>query len=928
MPSPNRTTPWLSRRLWLLVSLALLAGAELFAVYLAATGVFGHGGSALLNPLLLGLSLLNLLIVVALTLGNAGLLGRATSMQLAQETPPDDEVRQRLELLQRTLDGLALQSKAQTPDLLETFRQSAIAMCLSRAEDGRIAEINPAFTKLTGFKAAAIVGRADFPLCPQPPSRDEGEAHTPQPQEPVEFFTAANERRQAVIARTVLKLHGEMHLLTLAVDVTPWLRSREALAEFEARYREMFRRTRAVMLLVDSASGQILEANPAAVSFYGHPPQTLRKMHLQELTEDIADESLDGEQPLRLIQHSADGQRHAVEVYRARITLRGRRLDYLIVQDITSRVRAQTALRHSKAQIRSTLEAIPDAVLRVSAKGRIEFLNSAAQRILGNTTAADLIGRPITDTLSLTQEEGDDPVDLKSIIARAEAGEEVRFMARLDSDQHGELITQANCTRVEGDEEHHPAFVLVLHDVTQLRTLSRKLSYQATHDALTGLINRREFERQVSELIRESQTDGSVHMLCYIDLDQFKLVNDTSGHRAGDALLGQVSNLLTHGVRRSDIVARLGGDEFGILLTHCERAVAEDIAGKLIESITAHRFTWEDRTFRIGASIGMVIINSDTSDLQEAMSAADAACYLAKERGRNRYIVHAGAEDTVMQRRQEMEWVRLLHGAMENESFQLHYQNIESVNAVPDAPLRIELLLRLSQPDGLLVRPERFMPAAERFGLMPELDLWVVRQVCERLADYMRRYPLSVYINLSAQSLADVGLGERIAELLEQYNVPAQRIHFDIQELAAAASLTQARLINQTLRAQGCRFSIDHYGATQPAFAHLNGLSFDQVKIDGKLISAMLNSNEARTNVVNINNICHGLGLQTIATCVETPQLLRAAEREGIDFMEGHSVGGGVKPLSWLESELRQRFSSQQSNGGEATKGRNAISRT
>jgi Amt family ammonium transporter len=921
MPSTNISS-WLPKRIWLVVSLALLAGAELFAVYLALIGVLGHNANAFLNPLLLGLSLLNLLIVVALTLGNAGLHGRTASVHLAEETPPDDEVRQRLELLQRTLDGLASQSHVQAPSLVETFRQSTIAMCLSRAEDGRIVEINPAFTVLTGCKAAALAGRTDFPLCPQPHA--DAEAHAPQ--EPVEFFTAANERRQAVIARTALRLHGDMHLLTLAVDVTPWLRSREALAEFETRYREMFRRTRAVMLLVDAASGQILEANPAAVSFYGHPPQTLRKMRLQELTEDIADESLEGEQPLRLIQHSADGQRHAVEVYRAQITLRGRRLDYLIVQDITSRVRAQTALKHSKAQIRSTLEAIPDAVIRFTSQGRIEFLNSAAQRILGNAPAAELIGRAITETLSLSQEDSDDPVDLEEIIVRAEAGEEVRFIARLDSEQRGEIITQANCTRIAGEEEHQPAFVLVLHDVTQLRALSRKLSYQAAHDALTGLINRREFERQVSELIRETQTDGSVHMLCYIDLDQFKLVNDTSGHRAGDALLGQVSNLLTHGVRRSDIVARLGGDEFGILLSHCERPVAEDIAGKLIESISAHRFTWEDRTFRIGASIGMVILNAETSDLQEAMSAADAACYLAKERGRNRYIVHAGAEDTVMQRRQEMEWVRLLHGAMENESFQLHYQNIESSSATPDTSLRIELLLRLSQPDGLLVRPERFMPAAERFGLMPELDLWVVRQVCERLADYMRRYPLSVYINLAAQSLADVGLGERIADLLEEYNVPAQRIYFDIQELAAAASLPQARLINQTLRAQGCRFSIDHYGASQPAFAHLNGLSFDQVKIDGKLIAAMANSNEARSNVVNINNICHGLGLQTVATCVETPQLLHAAEHEGIDFMEGHSIGGGVKPLSWLESELRQRFDAPQ-NDGAATSGRDTASR-
>lgn len=903
MPLPDRTVSTPRVRLWLVSALALLAAAEILAVYLAFTAA----APGLLNPLVLGLSLLNVMIVGLLTLGNASLVGRgdpATSAPTDTE-PLAGEVRDRLERLQHSLDGLAQRYSEQTPSLLETFRQSRIAMCLNRAGDGHLIEVNEAFSSLTGVSTANLLGRSEFPLCP-PAQTD---AQPPQPQEPVEFVTATGERRQAVVARTAFALHGEPLMLTLAVDVTPWLRSREVLAEFEARYREMFRRTRAVMLLVDSQSGQILEANPAAVSFYGHAPQSLRKMRLQDLTEDIADDSLEGGQPLRLIQHSADGHRHAVEVYRAEITLRGRQLDYLIVQDITSRVRAQAALKQSKAQIRGTLEAIPDAVIRFGAGGRIEFLNSAARRMLANGEArTSLVGQAITDTLVLQQEDSDDEIDVADVIARAEAGEEVHFIARHRSEQHGDLITQANCSRIESDEEHQPAFVLVLHDVTQLRTLSRKLSYQATHDALTGLINRREFERQVNEMVREAQGDGSVHMLCYIDLDQFKLVNDTCGHRAGDALLGQVSNLLVHGVRRSDIAARLGGDEFGILLTHCERPVAEEIGSKLIAAISAHRFTWEDRTFRIGASIGMVVINADTTDLQEAMSAADAACYLAKERGRNRYIVHAGTEDTVMQRRQEMEWVRLLHGAMENESFQLHYQNIEAIGTSRDAPLRIELLLRLSQPDGLLVRPERFMPAAERFGLTPELDVWVVRQVCERLADVMRRYPLSVYINLSTQSLADVGLGERIADMLEEFQVPTPRIYFDIQELAAAANLTQARVLNHTLRSHGCRFSIDHYGASQPAFAHLNGLSFDQVKIDGKLIGAMLENSEARANVVHINNICHGLGLQTIATCVASPQLINALQREGVDFMEGHSIGGGVKPLSWLESELRQRF--------------------
>ncbi|HZE18289.1 MAG TPA: diguanylate cyclase, partial [Mycobacterium sp.] len=372
--------------------------------------------------------------------------------------------------------------------------------------------------------------------------------------------------------------------------------------------------------------------------------------------------------------------------------LDGQTLLFSIVHDVSERRRAQTALRREQVLAQATLDSIADAVIRCDSDARVEFMNRNAEDLTG-LRAESARGQRLSEILRLSDEDSDQPVS--PVVPAGEDTGTHKLIARIRTTTR-ELITQVTTARVDQEA----GFVVVLHDITSLRQLSRKLSYQAAHDALTGLINRREFERQLAAHIAQAHEEKDAHVLCYIDLDQFKVVNDTSGHRAGDALLAQVGEVLTHSVRRSDIVARLGGDEFGLLLTHCSVPMAEDIAGKLIRDIGQRPFLWEDKRFHIGASMGMVLIDDGAHSLEEVMSTADSACYLAKERGRNRYVIHVNQEDTVIQRQREMEWLRHLHGAINQHGFQLHYQQIHALKERPGQPRQFEILLRMDDPDG------------------------------------------------------------------------------------------------------------------------------------------------------------------------------------------------------------------------------------
>ena len=536
------------------------------------------------------------------------------------------------------------------------------------------------------------------------------------------------------------------------------------------------------------------------------------------------------------------------------------------------RERLLLQLRQSEAEsfaekelVQVTLGSIADAVITTDREQRVSYSNRNAEQMLG-MTGADMLGRPLDEVCRLEGEGG-------ALHVLATDG------SLLPVDRSVAPIHAPDGTAI--------GQVIVLHDASEARRHAAQLSYQATHDELTDILNRREFERRLRELLSAlRQGSGGEHAVLYLDLDRFKIVNDTSGHAAGDELIKQVSQLLQSTLRERDIVGRLGGDEFGIMLTQCSHEDALRVAEKVRKAVVDLHFAWGVRSYRIGVSIGLVLLDSRSSSLKEVMKAADAACYMAKEKGRNRIHLYSDDDAELSVRQTEMEAVSRIRAALENDRFCLHLQTI--------APLRggrahAEVLVRMLDEQGGLVPPMAFIPAAERYDLMPLLDRWVIRHAFEALAQ--QPPGTSWAINLSGASVCDEGLLEFVLEQQRITGVALEDVCFEITETVAVANLAQAATLIQDLQAQGARFALDDFGAGMSSFAYLKHLPVDYVKIDGSFIKGILHSPTERAMVESINQIAHVMGKQTIAEFVEDDAVLACLRAMGVDFAQGYGVG-------------------------------------
>lgn len=424
---------------------------------------------------------------------------------------------------------------------------------------------------------------------------------------------------------------------------------------------------------------------------------------------------------------------------------------------------------------------------------------------------------------------------------------------------------------------------------------TQQLSYQATHDTLTGLINRREFELRVEHALQSAQENGATHALCFLDLDQFKIVNDTCGHEAGDNLLRQLAYHLKNKLRDRDTLARVGGDEFSLLLENCSLDNAVDVARGLLDSIHDFRFSWEGKTFVVGGSIGLVMINRKSESVSLILSQADSACYTAKDLGRNRVYVFQGPEDDSELRRGGTSWVTRINQALEEQRFRLHYQPIVPLHGEhPDRPRYFEALLRMEQDKGDMVLPMAFIPAAERYNLMQTLDRWVVEAA---FADYRRLLEAGVSmqdcifsINVSGPSLCDEKFPKFLEYQFASYQVPPHRICFEITETAAVTNLTQALGLIQQQKRIGCRFMLDDFGSGLSSFTYLKNLPVDGIKIDGAFVKDMVANSMDSAMVEAINNIGHAMGLITVAEYVEDAAILQKLKEMKVDYVQGHGV--------------------------------------
>ncbi len=562
----------------------------------------------------------------------------------------------------------------------------------------------------------------------------------------------------------------------------------------------------------------------------------------------------------------------------------------------------QEALHQEKERAEITLQSIADGVITTDVESRIDYMNPVAERLSG-WSLKQAKGKLAADVLSPFSEE-DAAAEIHPVDHCIEQGEVVKGQRGSIYRNHEGLILRLDCivSPIRNRLGVVVGAVKVFRDVTEPYMLEQKLEYQANHDSLTGLTNRAAFEARLKTVLDEEHHQEVPYSICYIDLDQFKVINDTCGHIAGDQLLRSIAGIMLHKIRKhSDTLARFGGDEFILLLEDCDIEQASRIASDICESIQEYRFIYESKTFSIGASIGVAPIASDACDLHNALARADSACYMAKEKGRNRIHIYRPDDEEMMHRYGEMHVISQINQACEEDQFALYYQEIQPLKDIEEG-LHFEVLLRMQDGRGGWVAPGFFLPAAERYNIVSKIDRWVVKHVMEWLSAHKDELDnLSMCsINLSGLSLGDDQFIPYVEQMIAHYKIPTEKLCFEITETAAISNLAQANAFVKAMRRHGCLFALDDFGSGMSSYAYLKRLDVDFLKVDGLFVRDVLHDPIDRAMVKSINEIGHIFGLKTIAEYVENEEILEEMRLIGLDFIQGY-VNGKPAPLDELK---------------------------
>ncbi|MEY4729270.1 MAG: hypothetical protein RL020_428 [Pseudomonadota bacterium] len=567
---------------------------------------------------------------------------------------------------------------------------------------------------------------------------------------------------------------------------------------------------------------------------------------------------------------------------------------FSMTTDISARKKIEDELAAEKERAQVTLASIGEGVITSDADGKLVYMNPVAEELIG-AKLEDVRGKPVNEVFSFISEGEREPLEnplLRCIREKQVVGlDDQSVLLRPDGSEYP--IDDSTAPILDNAGQTMGA-VLVFSDVSQQRFLSRQLTHQASHDPLTGLINRREFEERLKRAITEVRGGKLQHVLFFMDLDQFKIVNDTCGHVAGDALLRQISAAFERELRHSDTLARLGGDEFGVLLEHCPTEQAMHIADQLLNAARDLRFTWAGRIFPIGVSIGLIAITTDSESHTEIMRSADAACYVAKDRGRNRVQLFQPDDAFLARRTGDMQWFTRIGHALEENRFVLYGQPIRALSKSNARDAYVEVLVRMNGEDGQLISPGAFIPAAERYNMMPQLDRWVVNSAVAWYAEQLhskRQTTLpTLGINLSGASVSDAGFLEFIRTTLKARDVPARALCFEITETAAITHMKRAVRFMNELRETGCRFALDDFGSGMSSFAYLKNLPVDFIKIDGNFVREMHKDVVDLAMTEAINRIGHVMNIPTIAESVENQETLDMLEELGVNYAQGYHI--------------------------------------
>ncbi|GGA16162.1 hypothetical protein CYANOKiyG1_30280 [Okeania sp. KiyG1] len=589
-----------------------------------------------------------------------------------------------------------------------------------------------------------------------------------------------------------------------------------------------------------------------------------------------------------------------------------------IFEDITERKQMELALFQEKELAEITLKSIGDGVITTDDKGYVDYLNPIAEKLTGWELSVAK-GLPLSEIFQIFDEQDRTPMESPvDIVFRDGQIVELGNHTLLVASDGQEYAIEDSAAPIKTEDDQILGAVLVFRDVTDKRKLRNQIFWQAQHDSLTGLLNRREFEKYLENSLEEVNQNNQVHTLAYIDLDRFKIVNDTCGHKAGDELLRQVTTLLQSQCRQADILARIGGDEFALLLLKCDMDNAQKVVQKLIDSIQDYRFVWEDKTFNIGVSMGMITLSQENlsqagviNDVNWLLSAADAACYVAKNRGRNRFQVYETDDSDLKQQKNTVHWVTKIHQACEQNLFCLYYQPVAPLANSHLNNFYYEILLRLRDETDNLIPPMAFLPAAERYNLMPMIDRWVIQNFFSYLSQLQGQLQPSfedldnerlfgesdisktdtIYaINLSGETVNDQEFVTFLQAELDRFNISPQMICFEITETVAIANLSQAAKLIKQLKDLGCCFALDDFGSGVSSFTYLKNLPVDYLKIDGSFVKDIVSDPLDYAIVEGMNRIGHVMGLKTIAEFVSNRDILEKIKTIGVDYGQGYGI--------------------------------------
>ena len=564
-------------------------------------------------------------------------------------------------------------------------------------------------------------------------------------------------------------------------------------------------------------------------------------------------------------------------------------LTVLTAAYVISRItKTEKQLHFEKELAQITLHSIGDGVITVNKDYLIKTINPVAET-LADVKSEDIINKNILSIYESESEKKRSEINgniIQSGIQRS------IFDFSLTKKDGSKFDVEHTIAPIIDHSKNILGAVIILRDVTEVRTMEKRLSFQATHDALTGLINRREFELRLQHIIQKARREKISYSICFLDLDKFKIINDTSGHAAGDEFLKQISKTIQSLLRKTDVLARLGGDEFAIILDGCSTHKAKTICNQIIKTIKDTRFSWGKNSFETGASIGIVPITKMTVSVTEVMSSVDAACYEAKDKGRNRMQVFEPNNAEFVQHQIETSWIQKIKNAIIENSFELYFQELRNINPQYPTPKTIEILIRLNN-NGKIVSPDSFMPTAERYNLMPMIDEWVISNAFDFIKKYKETHnsDIRVAINLSGQSLSEDSVLNLITnKLRKNKDLKKELICFEITETAAIANMSKAIEFIASVKQMGCKFSLDDFGSGLSSFSYLKNMPVDNIKIDGIFIREINTDPINKVFVESIHNISKIMGIKTTAEYVENENILKCIKEIGIDYAQGYHI--------------------------------------